>query len=528
MPENKTIDEGEPRTNSRVANLPEPIIQRGRRISPIWIIPLIALALGIWLAWKYYAAQGPEITVRFETAEGIVAGKTPVMCRSVNVGTVENVRLTKDLRGVIVTMQMTSEATGLLTKDTQIWVVRPRYGGASGISGLSTLFSGNYLALEPGTSTEPRSEFVGLEQPPVTPPGVPGLHITLVTDQAGGIGPGSQILYKGLSAGKIESRTFHPETGKIEFGAFILSDYAKLVRQNTKFWNASGVDVQLGANGLEFHTGTLESLLLGGISFGQPQTSKPGPPVSDDASFTLYDSLADTKAFSLENPVDYLLLFSGSVRGLNQDAPVEFRGVRVGTVEGISFSYLPNNPDHLVPVLIRLDPSIITNLPPGNTRAAEQFVSKAVQNGLRASLKTGSLLTGQLFIDLDFREKAEPAKIAQVDGYRILPTVSGGLGELQDKATAVLDKIAALPLQDTLQNLSGALEQLKQTAASLETTAGSYGKDSPLYQNLSQTLDELDQTLRSLRTLTNTLERKPNSLIFGKPGNVPPPKGSGR
>jgi paraquat-inducible protein B len=189
---------------------------------------------------------------------------------------------------------------------------------------------------------------------------------------------------------------------------------------------------------------------------------------------------------------------------------------------------LPNNPDHLVPVLIRLDPSIITDIPPGNTRAAEQFVSKAVQNGLRASLKTGSLLTGQLFIDLDFRDKAESAKIAQIDGYRILPTVSGGLSELTDKATAVLDKIAALPLQDTLENLSGALEQLKQTAASLETTAGSYGKESPLYQNLSQTLDELDQTLRSLRTLTNTIERKPNSLIFGKPGNVPPPKGSDR
>jgi paraquat-inducible protein B len=177
--------------------------------------------------------------------------------------------------------------------------------------------------------------------------------------------------------------------------------------------------------------------------------------------------------------------------------------------------------------LIKLDPSIITNIAPANTAAAEQFVSKAVQNGLRASLKTGSLLTGQLFIDLDFREKAEAAKIAQIDGYRVLPTVAGGLGELQDKATAVLDKIAALPLQQTLQSASDTLEQLKQTAASLETTAAGYGRDGPLYQNLSQTLDELDQTLRSLRTLTNTLERKPNSLIFGKPGNVPPPKGSG-
>ncbi|CAN5470745.1 intermembrane transport protein PqiB [soil metagenome] len=504
----------------------KPIVQHGRSFSPIWIIPILAALLGGWLALKYYAARGPEISVRFETAEGIGEGKTPVLCRSVNVGTVTKVRLTKDLKGVVVSMQMTSEATDLLKKDTQIWVVRPRYGGAAGISGLSTLVSGSYIALEPGLSDEPRRIFVGLEQPPVTPKGVPGVHVTLVTDEAGGIGPGSQILYKGLSAGKIETRVFHSTTGKIEFYAFSADDVAKLVRKNTRFWNASGIDVNLGANGLQLHTGTLESLLLGGVAFGEPEGAEAGQPVKDGTSFTLYASLSESKAFSMRRSEPYLLLFDGSVRGLNEDAPVEFRGVRLGTVEGISFEYMPNDPTRRVPVLIQIDPSLITSIPAENTEAAEQFIDRAVQNGLRATLKTGSLLTGQLYVDLDFQKDAPPAKVVQIDGYRVIPTVPSGLGELQEKATALLDKLNALPIEETVENATAALAEIKKTAATLQTTAGSYGKNAPLYQKLSETLRQLDETLRSLRTLTGTLERKPNSIIFGKPGKVPPPKGS--
>lgn len=505
----------------------QPIVKPSRsRFSPIWIIPVLAACLGLWLAWKYYAERGPEISVHFETAEGIAEGKTAIMCRSVNIGTVGTIRLTSNLKGVVVTMQMTSEATRLLVKDTQIWVVRPRYGGASGVSGLSTIVSGSYIELEPGLSKEPRRAFVGLEQPPVTPKGVPGLHVTLLTDEAGGIAPGSPILYKGLGAGKIETRVFHPENGKVEFGAFISADYAKLVRGNTKFWNVSGIDVQIGANGLHLHAGTLESLLLGGITFGQPDGVGSEPAVSDGSTFTLYDSLDDTKKFVMQSSLPYLLLFSGSVRGLSEDAPVEFRGVRIGTVHGISFNYLPNDPERRVPVLIQIDPGLITNLPKESTVAAEQFMENGVRDGLRASLKTGSFLTGQLYVDLDFQKDAPPVTIAEIQGYHVLPTVSSGFSELQEKAAAVLDKIKALPLEEMIKNASAALAAIKTTAANLDKTAGGYGENGAIYQNLSETLRQLDETLRSLRGLTGTLERKPNSLIFGKPGNVRPPKGT--
>ncbi len=503
----------------------KPIVrQKKTRFSAVWVIPVVAALFGLFLVWKYYSARGPEVTVHFDTAEGIVAGKTPVLCRSVNIGTVDKVTLTDKLK-VLVTMQMTSEAEDLLKKDTQIWVVRPRYG-ASGISGLSTIVSGSYIELEPGLAPEPRYDFVGLEQPPVTPKGVPGLHIKLIADEAGGIDPGSPITYKGLGVGKIEKRTFLPKTGQVEFDAFIEGDYGKLVRQGSYFWNISGIDLEVGANGVKLRTGTLEALLLGGVTFNEPETGTPSQPVADGAAFTLYNSFEDTQKFYMKNPLPYLLLFTESVRGLSPGAPVEFRGVRIGTVEGVSFKYLPDDTERRVPAMIRIDPDVITELADGYDSALK-FISDNVDKGLRASLKSGNLLTGQMFIDLDYQKDAKPAEVRDFGGYKILPTSpAGGLAQIQEQASALLAKLNALPLEKTVENASAALASIKSAADDLKKTASGFNDNSPLYHNLSETLHQLDETLRSVRSLTNTLERKPNSLIFGKPGSVAPPKGS--
>ncbi|MBA3960537.1 MAG: MCE family protein [Chthoniobacterales bacterium] len=503
-----------------------PIIKHKKtRFSAVWIIPLVAALFGLWLTWKYYSARGPEITVRFETAEGIIAGKTPVLCRSVNIGTVDKVQLTDKLK-VRVTLEMTSDAAKLLVQDTQIWVVRPRYGG-SGISGLSTIVSGNYIELEPGLSKNERTDFIGLEQPPVTPKGVPGLHIKFMAEDAGGIDPGSPITYKGIGVGKIEKRTFRAETGKVVFDAFIEGDYEKLVHQNTKFWNTSGIDLEVGANGVKLRTGTLEGLLVGGITFNESPPEEHSPVVADGAVFTLFTSFEDTEKFMMQNPLPYLLLFTESVRGLNPEAPVEFRGIRIGTVDGASFKYLPNDPDQRVPVMIRIDPDLITELPSTGYAPAQDFIARNVAKGLRASLKSGNLLTGQMFIDLDFQKNAKAEEVQQVGGYEILPTgPAGGLAQIQEQASALLAKLQALPLEKTVNNASDALASIKTTADELKKTASGFNDNSPLYHNLSETLRQLDETLRSLRSLTSTLDRKPNSIIFGKPGSVPPPKGS--
>jgi len=487
--------------SSSVAPL-KPLVKAGRWLSPIWIIPLIAAFLGLWLGWEYFHKRGDKITVSFETAEGITENKTLVMCRSVKVGTVEKVQLAEDLlKGVEVTIRMTREAKRLLTDDAQIWVVRARYG-FSGISGLSTLASGSYIELEPGLLPESRSEFVGLEQPPVTPKGILGLRIKFHTDEARSISPGSPIFYKGLEAGKIETRKILAEKGKIEFGAFISLEFAPLVRKNTKFWNASGIDVQIGADGFELHAGTLESLLSGGINFGlpegMPESITAEPAVVDGATFDLYDNLADTKRKRFvmsNNSLTYLLLFSSSVRGLKEDAPVEFRGVRIGTVTEVSFSYYPNNLDHLVPVRVQIDPGLIT------TEPAEKFVEDAVQKGLRASLKIGSYLTGQLYVDLDFQKDAPTEHVLKIANYPVIPT----------RDSLSLDELAEL---------------IEETGKNFNKTLGGYGEDGPAYQKLTETMRQFDETLSSIRSLSSAIERKPSSLFFDKPGRVAPPKGT--
>nr|MBA3651875.1 MCE family protein [Chthoniobacterales bacterium] len=299
-----------------------------------------------------------------------------------------------------------------------------------------------------------------------------------------------------------------------------------LVQKNTKFWNMSGIDVELGANGLELHAGTLESLLVGGITFGQPDGAVSAPAAGDGDAYVLYDNLSDTKKFVMKDSVPYLLLFTGSVRGLSEDAPVDFRGVRIGTVKGVSFRYLPNDPERRVPVLIQIDPGLITRLPKDSTEPAEHFIAAAVENGLRASLKTGSFLTGQMYVDLDFQKDAAPAKVVEIEGYHVLPTGGSSLSDLQDKAAALLDKLQALPLEETVKNAAEALAAIKATAADLNKTVSGYGENGALYQKLTETLRQLDETLESIRRLSGTIERKPNSLIFGKPGRVEPPKGS--
>ena len=300
------------------------------------------------------------------------------------------------------------------------------------------------------------------------------------------------------------------------------------MRKNTKFWNVSGIDVQLGADGLQLHAGTLESLLVGGITFGQLDPLASAPAVSDGATFQLYDSFADTKKFVMQNSLPYLLLFADSVRGLSDEAPVDFRGVRIGTVIGVSFKYLPNDPERRVPVLVQIDPGLITNLPSESTEPAEQFIAQAVENGLRASLKTGNYLTGQMYVDLDFDKSAPPASVTEIAGYRVLPVGGSSLSGMLDKASALLDKLQALPLEDTIKEATATLATIRSTVAGLDKTVNGYGENGPLYQKLNETLQQLDETLRSIRELSGTIERKPNSLIFGKPGKVEPPKGSQR
>jgi paraquat-inducible protein B len=531
-----------------------PVSRSTRRISAIWIVPLVAALLGVSMVWQHYASKGPLATVWFETAEGVTAGKTKVLRRNVEVGTVEAVRLSTDLQGVVMTLRIDKDARDLLRQDTRFWVVRPRVGGG-GISGLGTIVSGAFLEVDPGLSKVPEKEFVGMEQPPVTALGVPGLRLTLLADETGSLGVGSSVTYKGIAVGRVENRTFDFEVNRVEFDIFIDDTYKQLVSSATRFWNTTGVDMELGAEGLRVRTGSLESILVGGVEFDTPALELGPSPVADGTRFPLYKNRSSIDEGELKPRLTYLLLFSDSVRGLSEEAPVEFRGIRVGKVTGISFDYAPDDPEHRVPVLIQIDPSAITSIPAGPNNAGAELVAASVKRGLRATLKTGSLLTGQLFVNLKIDPDALAAEVGKVGNYRTLPTTSSGLSRLEDKLVVVLDKLQQLPLENTLNGATEALEEIKTAAATLKGAASEleallasdgmknlptridstllglnktlegFEPESVLYQDLTGATEELRDSLRSIRVLADSLERKPNALIFGRGSSkVKPPQ----
>jgi len=542
--------------------------KRKQRPSAVWIVPIVALVLGMYLVLTHYQSLGPETTVSFKTAEGIVAGETKVLARSVEVGEVESVRLAKDLQSVVVGIRLASSASELLHSGTQFWVVRARVGG-SGISGLGTLISGAYIELDPGAapvSGKLPHQFVGLEQPPVTPQGVPGLHITLVAEEAGSLGPGSPITYQGIDAGRIETRHIDPVRGIVSFDAFIRDEFQKLVTSNTNFWHASGIDVTLDANGVELRTAGLQSIISGGVSFGVTDGEERGSAVANGTTFGIRESEdAATKRAPIPR-LNYLLLFESSVRGLTIGAPVEFRGIQVGTVAGISIDYAPDDPIHRIPVLIQIDPGLFIGPLSQNDSddAAALLGSQAIKDGLFASLKIGSIITGQLFVDLDFNPDTAPTSITQVGNYDTLPTASAGLARIEDRIIKLLERLNSLDLNATitaatdsltaiqktasgaeatmerLESATGALDNLlssedttalpgdlRTTLSNLQQTLEGFDSNSALHRDLALTMAELRDTLESVKTLSDSVERKPNSLIFGRENKkIAPPKGT--
>ncbi len=542
---------------------PRAVIRHRRRWSSVWLVPLLALIVAGGLVWKHYAGRGPIAHIRFETAESIKAGVTEVRCRSVRVGVVEEIDLAGDLGSVVAQVRMDPGHAALLREGTRFWVVKARLSAGS-VSGASTLLEGAYLEIDPGDGTNPVHHYVGLEEPPVTKASVPGLRLTLVAEDAGSLTVGSPIYHRGFEVGRVESRILEIEQRRIRFDVFIEEEYAGLVRQGTCFWNTSGIDVTAGADGFKLSTPSFQAMLSGGASFAVPKGGKRGEPIEDGATFELYpdEDAALKSVFTPDHRI--LLFFDQSVRGLSPGAPVEFRGIPLGRVAEISFAHSPVG-DSRVPVLIEIDTDTLSKALE-DIKDQGQVLAESVRRGLRAKLSTGSLLTGALFIDLDFIPAAAPAELTRIGDFDVIPTESSGLALLQDKVNAILAKLEALPLESTLTKFGNAADEIAVTVkdvrgtldeaeamlaeakkllasdntqnltAELEATlkevrssVESLGPQGAVQGDLSRTLDELRSALRSFKTLSDSIEEKPNSLLFGREGSGDPkPRAKGR
>ncbi|MCK5647603.1 MAG: MCE family protein, partial [Gammaproteobacteria bacterium] len=398
-------------TTEQINNLPESNVKPRSRFSIVWLVPIIAILIGAWLAYKAWSEMGPEISLTFKTADGLEAGKTKIKYKNVEFGTVTTVEINPETHNVDVTAEMEKKITPFLTDKSSFWVVRARVN-ASGVSGLGTLLSGAYINIDPSTEGKKARKFTGLEIPPVVTSDISGKRFILHSKSLGSIQRDVPVFYRKFNVGRVEDVKLNDDGQSATINIFINSPYDKWVNTNTKFWNSSGVDVSMSAAGFDVKTESLVSILIGGISFDSDKMSTDANMSQNNAEFTLFNSQKDTIKTDFSKGMKFVINFSESVRGLTIGAPVEFRGIQLGEVTDIQAVFDPADASIKIPVTVEIDNSKI--LFKGNNQSVNSFANRKkrtkalVERGLRTQLETGNLLTGQLYISLDFFPDAEP------------------------------------------------------------------------------------------------------------------------
>ena len=539
-------------------NRGEAKVQKVKNWSPVWIFPIVTALIGAWILFYHYSHQGPEVTLITTNAEGIEGGKTTIKSRSVDVGVVESATLTDDLTHVEIKARLNSGMEKLLHQDSVFWVVKPQVG-REGISGLGTLLSGAYLELQPGNKGGQLARYQLLDAPPLAPPDAKGIRVILDSKKAGQLSPGDPVLFRGYRVGSVETSNFDPQKRTISYQLFISAPNDRLVTSNVRFWKDSGIAVDLTSAGMRVEMGSLSTLFGGGVSFDVPEGIDLGQPVGEKTEFRLYDDQRSIQDSLYTDHIDYLMFFKDSIRGLQPGAPVEFRGIRLGTVGQVPF-FVPGlrqalDDDYRIPVLIRIEPERLSSQL-GENPDIGAHINELIQRGLRGSLKTGNIVTGALYVDMDFYPKAPAVTgMREFGGYKIVPTVSGGLAQIQQKLVDTLDKINNLPLNPMLEQATNTLSESQRTMRRLQTTLDNLNKLTAsqsmqqLPQDMQQTLRELnrsmqgfqpgsaaynkmvadmqrlDQVLRELQPVLKTLNEKSNSLVFeAKDKKDPEPK----
>ncbi len=537
--------------------LPEARVTPRGRWSLIWLVPLVAAAVAGWLAWRTLSTRGPEITLTFRTGDGLVAGQTKVRHKAVDLGTVEAVQLSDKLDRVIVRLRMARGAEPFLTGHARFWVVRPRVA-ARGVSGLETLVSGAYIELDPGAGGgKAEREFTGLEEPPSIRSGEPGRTVWLSANRIGSLGTGSPVFYRDIAAGEVLGFDLtEGGRGPVTLNVFIRAPYDQLVDAGTRFWNASGLSVRVGAEGVRVELESIQAVLSGGIAFAGAAEGEAGP-VPPGAVFPLHATEDEARAAGYRQRIPVVAYFDRSARGLAPGAPVEMLGIQIGNVTEVGLTPdIGQGERPRVRVRLEVQPERIMGADAPAPRDVPAVTRRLVEAGLRAQLRSASLITGQLLVALDIIPGALPAEAGQEGDAMVLPTQGGGLDDLTSTLSGIADKVNALPLDriaedlgQALRTVSGTMEEaqalVKQANAGIgpvlrelpgvvqrlnealgrangliASTERGYGGDSAVRRQAQRTLEQFDDAARSIRLLADYLNRHPEALLRGRTGEA--------
>lgn len=543
-------------------------IGRRTRIPLIWLIPLVTILIGGWLAWDTLSKRGPTITITFESGEGLQAGQSLIKHKDVTLGRVTDVALSRDASHVLVTAEMNHSATRFLNDKARFWVVTPRLF-AGQISGLDTLISGAYIELLPAlTAGRTTTKFTGLEVPPVLTTNTPGRTFLLQADRVGSVSVGSPVFFRDLNVGTVLGWDVGHMASNVTIHAFVRAPYDSYVHDGSRFWNASGVSVKLGGQGVQVEMQSVKALLLGGVAFDTAKVALDTPVSAPDQRFPLYPDREAASNASFHRRVPAVSYFPGSVAGLTVGSPVTLQGLRLGEVTGITMEYDPASDTVRTPVRYEVEPERIANVAAAARRGPLENAGFLVDHGLRAQIKTTNLLTGQSEVALVFMPDAAPATVTVEGKAIVFPAVPGDFSDIGRSASQLLTHVSQMPfqqigdrlnnllasantltsspeLQQTLESMAAtmadtqalmkrldagvtpALRQLPDLANSLQSmlantnrlvasTDTGYGANSAFHRDLNRLMNQLSDMVQSLRTLADLLNRHPEALIRGR------------
>ena len=530
-----------------------PDAQRRIRLPLVWILPAIVVVAAAFVVVHEKLAQGTSIEITFHTADDLEPNKTKISYKAVEIGEVKEIHVSPDRKEVVVEARIHRDARDYLVEDTRFWVVRPRVTG-SNISGLGTLVSGAYIGVDVGHSSVEQSHFVGLEIPPIVTSGLPGREYVLHAADIGSLTIGSTVFYRHMAAGQVVAYALDPAGASVTIKVFVNSPYDKFVTPETRIWQASGVDMSIDSEGVKLHTESLASILEGGVAFQSVGDDAASAPVPEDTAFALYTDReralreADTVAQT------FVMFFQGSLRGLSVGAPVDLRGINIGEVKRLWVEYDRTAGELRFPVEVDIFPQRIRARPhvPGAPTAADQsdigghgMIDSLVAHGMRAEIKTGSLLTGQKFVAIEQVTGVPADRVNWTEHPPIFPTASGGLDEIQDSVGSIAKKLDKVPfdqisarlvstmatLDQTLKSTDRVMRQvdgsiapqvnatLKEAQDAMKNAKQALSEGGPLQQDLGETLLQLSRAAKSLSALADYLERHPETLIRGKPAD---------
>jgi len=529
------------------------------RISLAWLLPLGACLFAGWVLWQSYIERGPLVEISFDKAGGVTAGETRVRRNDVDVGRVESVKLADDLNSVIVGVRLDPQVAPYLDDETRFWIVNARINTTE-ISGLSTLLSGSYIEVDwddiPG---DRQYEFVGLQEPPLTTRGTPGLRLTLNADEAGYIYVGSPVFLRQIEVGRVERRRLNEDATQVLFDIFVEAPYHKNVYPDTRFYGVSGVEGKIGSDGASVRVESIAALFTGGIAFDNPPEVTNAEPVSKTGRrYKLFDSRTEAREslFDGEDDHEYRLTaqFDGSVKGLKRDAPIEYNGIIVGKVRSVTVS-LPETPSasSTAIVVLQFQPRRL-GLQDATQEDWYATVDSFVQSGLRVQLSTGNLLTGSLIVKLVTKpDLLKESMDFSAKPYPAMPVVASNVEAVTADVEALIKNLTELPLDSLVSAATQLLQEARQLLASpdiatlpgqLATSMSSLADatstlpamvrsltlasdnannvleglspDSEIYIELSAAARELRIAAKSIASFAELLEENPNAILTGR------------